>query len=452
MARIKLSFENAEGQRLAGLLETPPAGVETLRYALFAHCFTCGKDIAAASRISRALAARGIAVLRFDFTGLGNSDGDFANTNFTSNVQDLVAAARKLEQDYQAPALIIGHSLGGAAVLAAAPQLESVEAVVTIASPATPGHVQHLFSGARDELERTGEAEVKVGHRRFRVRRQFLDDLRHYADAEHIRRLKRALLIFHSPVDEIVPIDEAAKIYRAALHPKSFISLCDADHLLTNREDSEYVAETLVAWAGRYLGLRRHREEAGTGTAPDVGPGEVMVTERDGRFLRGLYSEQHQLLADEPKSVGGSDLGPSPYDLLLMALGACTSMTIRMYAKHKGLALDDVEVRLRHDRIHVDDCEADCDDAHVKDGKIERIMRRIDFTGDLTEAQRARLITIADRCPVHRTLEARPCIVTETGTVPSPISAPATDGAGNGDTATGDPKTDQGESDGGGRV
>ena len=423
MARIKLDFENAEGHTLAGLLETPPAGVETLRYALFAHCFTCGKDIAAASRISRALAARGIAVLRFDFTGLGNSDGDFANTNFTSNVQDLIAAARKLEQDYQAPALIIGHSLGGAAVLAAAPQLASVEAVVTIASPATPGHVQHLFSGARDELERTGEAEVKVGHRRFRVRRQFLDDLGHYADAEHIRRLKRALLVFHSPIDEIVPIEEAAKIYRAALHPKSFISLCDADHLLTNREDAEYVAETLVAWAGRYLGLRQHAEESGTGTAPAVGPGEVVVTERDARFLRGLYSEHHQLLADEPKSVGGSDLGPSPYDLLLMALGACTSMTIRMYADRKGLALDDVEVRLRHERVHADDSAADCDaagpvaGAAAKDGKIERILRRIDLTGDLTEAQRDRLLAIADRCPVHRTLQSAPCIVTATGSV-----------------------------------
>jgi uncharacterized OsmC-like protein/esterase/lipase len=413
MARIKLDFENAEGQTLAGLLETPPADVETLRYALFAHCFTCGKDIAAASRISRALAARGIAVLRFDFTGLGNSDGDFANTSFTSNVQDLIAAAAKLEADHQAPALLIGHSLGGAAVLAAAPQLPSVEAVVTIAAPATPAHVEHLFSGARGELEATGEAEVQVGRRRFRIRRQFLEDLQHYADAEHIRRLKRALLIFHSPVDEIVPIEEAAKIYRAALHPKSFISLCNADHLLTDREDSEYVAETLVAWAGRYLGLRRHREEAGSGTAPAVGPGEVVVTERDGRFLRGLYSERHQLLADEPKAAGGSDLGPSPYDLLLMALGACTSMTLRMYADQKGLILDDVEVRLSQDRVHADDCAADCDEDAGAGAQIQRIQRRIELTGDLTDAERARLMQIADRCPVHRTLTSPPCIVSE---------------------------------------
>ena len=428
MARIKLEFQNPDGHRLSGLLETPPPGVPTLRYALFAHCFTCGKDIAAASRISRALAARGIAVLRFDFTGLGNSDGDFANTSFTSNVQDLIAAARALTAEHAAPVMLIGHSLGGAAVLAAAHELPSVEVVVTIAAPASPKHIEHLFSGVRGEMETTGAAEVQVGHRRFRIKRQFLDDLEHHADAEHIKRLKRALLIFHSPADEIVPIGEAAKIYQAARHPKSFISLHDADHLLTNREDSEYVAETLVAWASRYLGLRTHAEEAGLGTAPEVAPKEVVVTEREGRFLRGLYTEHHQLLADEPKSVGGMDLGPSPYDLLLMALGACTSMTIRMYADHKDLPLDDVEVRLKHERIHVDDCEADCDDeiraGADKQGRIERIERRIDLTGDLTEAQRARLLQIADRCPVHRTMEGKPLLVARLAGEGGPSSGP----------------------------
>jgi len=415
MARIKLEFQNTQGHTLSGLLETPPPGVPTLRHALFAHCFTCGKDIAAATRISRALAARGIAVLRFDFTGLGNSDGDFANTSFTSNVQDLVAAANALAAEHAAPAMLIGHSLGGAAVLAAAHELPSVEAVVTIAAPATPKHVEHLFSGVRGEMEASGEAEVTVGRRRFRIKRQFLDDLEQHADAEHIKRLKRALLIFHSPADEIVNISEAARIYQAAKHPKSFISLCEADHLLTNREDSEYVAETLVAWASRYLGLRQHAAEAGPGTTPEVAAGEVVVTEREGRFLRGLYTQHHQLLADEPRAAGGTDLGPSPYDLLLMALGACTSMTIRMYADHKGLPLDDVEVRVSHARVHVDDCEADCGDAvragADQQGRIERIERRIDLTGDLTEAQRARLLAIADRCPVHRTLEGQPAMV-----------------------------------------
>jgi uncharacterized OsmC-like protein/fermentation-respiration switch protein FrsA (DUF1100 family) len=406
MARIKLEFPNAEGHTLAGLLETPPDRVPTARYALFAHCFTCSKDVAAATRISRALAARGIAVLRFDFTGLGNSDGDFANTNFSSNVADLIAASRKLEQDYQAPALLIGHSLGGAAVLAAVHDLPSVEAVVTIAAPATAAHVQHLFSGAHGELEEAGEAEVQIGLRRFRIRKQFLEDLKQYASADHIRHLNRALLVFHSPLDTIVSIEEAGKIFQSARHPKSFISLDNADHLLTNREDAEYVAETLVAWASRYLGLGRHAFEQSIGTAPPVAEGEVLVTELDTRFLRGLYTHRHQWLADEPKSVGGSDQGPNPYELLLMALGACTSMTLRMYARHKGLDLDDVEVRLSHERIHA----ADCRECEQDDGKLERILMRLNIHGSLTPEQRARLLEIAGRCPVHRTLSSGPLI------------------------------------------
>ena len=401
MKRIKYEFPNTDGQTLAGLLEIPPAGVSISRYALFAHCFTCGKDIAAASRISRAMAARGIAVLRFDFTGLGNSDGDFANTNFSSNVDDLLSAATALARDYRAPSLLIGHSLGGAAVLAAAPQLDSVEAVVTIGSPATAGHVSHLFAAERDTVETQGESKVQIGSRQFRIKRQLLDDLDNYADAAHLRELRRPLLVFHSPVDDIVSIDEAAKIYQAALHPKSFVSLDNADHLLSKREDAEYVAETLVAWASRYLGVTRTGFERNYGTAPDVAADEVLVTELDKSFLRGLYSEHHQLLSDEPKDVGGTGLGPSPYELLLMALGSCTSMTLRMYANHKRLALDDIEVRLRHDRMHAEDCR-NCEDGSKK---IDRIRRGLELKGDLSDTQRKRLTEIADRCPVHRTLK-----------------------------------------------
>ncbi|KPJ78974.1 MAG: osmotically inducible protein C [Gammaproteobacteria bacterium SG8_30] len=407
MARLKLEFANADGQRLAGLLETPPEGTTIARYALFAHCFTCGKDIAAASRISRALAARGIAVLRFDFTGLGNSDGDFANTSFSSNVQDLVSAAAALTREYRAPELLVGHSLGGAAVLAAASQLPEVKAVATIGAPATADHLRHLFAGEVDEIGRRGASTVRIGLREFTVKRQFLEDLRAHGSADHIRRLRKALVVFHSPVDDVVPIEEAARIYEAALHPKSFISLDKADHLLSRTEDAEYVAATLAAWASRYLGLEQEPARDRYGERPEVGPREVVVTELDRKFLRGLYSEHHRWMADEPQSYGGTNLGPTPYDLLLMALGACTSMTVRLYARHQKLALDDVTVRMRHKRIHEEDCE-DCGD---EGRKLERIDLELDLAGDLSEAERARLVEIAGRCPVNRTLTGELSIV-----------------------------------------
>ena len=406
MARVKLEFKNNMGESLAGLLETPPENISIAQYAVFAHCFTCGKDIAAASRISRSLAARGIAVLRFDFTGLGNSDGDFANSNFSSNIQDLLAAAEKLKSDYAAPQLLIGHSLGGAAVLSAAQQIESVKAVATIGSPATAKHVEHLFQAGTDLLEAQGEASIRIGTRQFLIKRQMLDDINHYNSTEQIGKLNAALIVFHSPVDNIVSIDQAAEIYQAARHPKSFISLDKADHLLSKASDASYVGTTLAAWASRYLDIDESSDETDFTSQPALAAGEVLVTELDKKFTRAMFSDSHRLIADEPEKYGGSNLGPSPYDLLLMGLGACTSMTLRMYASRKKLPLDDIEVKLVHERVHAEDC-IDCND------KIERITRSISLKGDLSEEQKASLLVIADKCPVHRTLESHPQIVTE---------------------------------------
>jgi len=392
--RTRLEFPGTDGVMLAGLLETPDSSPHS--FALFAHCFTCGKDVVSASRISRELVARGYAVLRFDFTGLGSSDGDFANSNFSSNVNDLVSAADFLRENHRAPSLLIGHSLGGTAVLAAAHAMEEVKGVVTIGAPADPQHVVKQFGCNLDEINRAGVAEVQLAGRPFTIKKQFLDDLTHQYQAEKIAQLKRALLVFHSPVDETVSIKEAEKIYRSAKHPKSFMSLDDANHLLTKATDAEYVAATIAAWATRYIAAPEILEQKpGAVTA-----GHVVVAEKNKQFTRTVTTNSHEWLADEPTAMGGADLGPDPYEHLLAALGTCTSMTIRMYANHKKLPLDDVTVTLSHDRQHVTDCEG-CDEAPKK---IEVISRTVTLKGDLSEENRQRLLQIADRCPVHRTL------------------------------------------------
>ena len=399
----RITFPSAHGHQLAARIETPD---ETPRaYALFAHCFTCSKDIAAASRIARALRAQGIAVVRFDFTGLGNSEGDFANTNFSSNVQDLVAAADYMRNAHRAPSLLIGHSLGGAAVLAAAPEIPECKAVVTIGAPADPAHVQHLMSCSIETIEKEGEAEVSLSGRVFKIKKQFLDDLRGQEQDRRIARLNRALLIMHSPQDELVDIDQARLIYSLAKHPKSFISLDGADHLLTNKRDSEYVARTVAAWAERYV-----PEMNAPAPAPaDLPEGEVIVETKEGKFAQWVTAGGHHWVADEPKKVGGDDSGPSPYDMLLGSLGACTTMTLQMYARRKNWPLERVKVHLTHERLYAKDCE-ECEES---EGKVERITRTIDLEGPLDEAQRARILEIADRCPVHRTLEGHPTIVTK---------------------------------------
>ena len=398
----KLTFPSAQGATLAARLDLPAA--PPCDYALFAHCFTCNKDIFAASRIAERLADNGIAVLRFDFTGLGHSDGEFANTNFSSNVEDLVAAADYLREHHAAPRLLIGHSLGGAAVLAAAEAVAEVEAVATIGAPADPGHVAHLLQGARAEIEAAGEAEIAIAGRKFRVRKQFLDDIAEQNLAMRIARLRTPLLILHAPRDEIVGIDNATQIFVAAKHPKSFVSLDDADHLLTRRRDANYAADMVATWASRYIGA----EQSAT-PWPQADAGEVAVVETgEGKFSQAIAAGRHRLRADEPIAFGGGDSGPGPYDLLLAALGARTSMTLRMYADRKKWRLRQTLVRLRHDKIHAEDC-ADCE---TRDGKIDRIECALELLGDLSDAQRARLLEIAEKCPVHRSLKSEVSIAT----------------------------------------
>jgi len=393
MPAERFDFVSTQGQRLAALLDMP-AG-EPRAYALFAHCFTCGKDVHAARRIAQALTALDIAVLRFDFTGLGSSEGEFANTTFSSNVADLVAAAGALRGARRAPAILIGHSLGGAAVLAAAADVPEARAVVTIAAPSDPAHVTGLFRDRIADIAQQGEIEVSLEGRRFRIRRAFLDDVAEQNLREKIARLHKALLIFHSPTDNRVGIENASRIFEAAKHPKSFVSLAGADHLLGRLSDATYVAKLIAAWAERYLDLPEPR--------PETADGDVMVSEtRRGLFQQEVRIGRHRLLADEPASVGGLDSGPGPYDLLLAGLGACTSMTLRLYAERKSLPLDRVSVRLSHSKIHA----ADCETCETKEGMLDRIERVITIEGDLDDAQRERLLEIADKCPVHRTLSS----------------------------------------------
>jgi putative redox protein len=391
MPSERFEFPNASGEKLSALLEQPTA--QPLAFALFAHCFTCGKDNLAAKRIAQALTARGIAVLRFDFTGLGASEGEFANTTFSSNVADLVAAPDHLRKMYQAPAILIGHSLGGAAVLAAAHRVPEARAVATIAAPADPAHVTGLFQQHVADIHEKGEVEVALAGRPFRIRKEFLDDVAMQKLEQCVRDLRKALLVMHSPTDDLVGIDNASAIFTAAKHPKSFVSLHGADHLLSKRADAVYVAEVIAAWSERYLDMVPEPDET-----PVYG---VLVGETgNGKFEQSVIVGKHRLLADEPVSAGGNGSGPNPYDYLLTSLGACTSMTIRLYADLKKLPLRHVSVRLTHDKIHATDCE----NCETKEGKIDRIDREVTLEGDLTAEQRARLMEIADKCPVHRTL------------------------------------------------
>ena len=400
MSLQKITFQNEAGHSLAARLEMPVDG-QPFAYAIFAHCFTCTKNLTAVTNISRALMQKGIAVLRFDFTGLGDSEGDFADTNFSSNVSDLVAAANFLGQNYEFPQLLIGHSLGGTAVLAASHQIENIKAVATIGAPISPEHVKHLFGENLAQIRQKGEAEVMIGGRPFTIKSQFVEDLKTSHMKKKLGKLKKALLILHSPQDAIVDIENAAEIYKSAKHPKSFISLDRADHLLGKKEDSIYAGNMIAIWSKRYLQISN---ESKSGLTTD----KQVVTRTKSSYTTEIKAGAHDLLADEPEDVGGNNLGPDPYGLLLASLGACTGMTLRMYANHKQWPLTEIKVHLEHSKVYQEDCQH-CDE---KEAKIDNIERILELEGELSESQQKRLLEIANKCPVHKTLSTQKNIKT----------------------------------------
>ncbi|MEZ4601670.1 MAG: bifunctional alpha/beta hydrolase/OsmC family protein [Syntrophotaleaceae bacterium] len=399
----KISFSNAGGERLAAVL-TLPEDEKPIAFALFAHCFTCTKHISAAAHIAHALTRQRIAVLRFDFSGHGESAGELSEATFSSQISDLVAAAGFLEERYEGPKILIGHSLGGTAVLHAAERIATTRAVVTLAAPSDPGHIAKLVEESRDEIERTGEATLLLNGRPFTLQKEFLEDIEAQDTRDVIRRLDAALLVMHSPRDLVVGIDHAAEIYLAARHPKSFISLDPADHLLSRKEDSRYAGGMIASWSRRYLDVTEQESPA----PPPVTDNRITVRTGTEGFLTDMFVRGQSLIADEPESMGGTGRGPSPYDYLLAALGSCTSMTVQMYARRKKWPLQAAVVRLDHRKVHAEDC-AECEEPGRK---IDRFERELDLIGDLTEEQRRRLLEIAEKCPVHRTLKGEPVIET----------------------------------------
>jgi putative redox protein len=411
MATERVTFPGAFGYDLSGRLELPTDGAP-VACALFAHCFTCGKNLKAAVRISRALCSRGIAVLRFDFTGLGESEGDFADTNFSSNVADLVAAGRFLSEELAPPSILVGHSLGGAAVLHAAHELPSVRAVATIAAPAEPSHLLRHMESTRAEIEAAGQATIRLGGRPFTIKRQFLDDLEETRMRPVVENLNRALLIFHSPADRAVGIENAGILYDMARHPKSFVSLDQADHLISDEDDARYLAEVLSAWVSRYVessetaevakGPEPRDRDASTTDDSGLGWGSVMARTGTEAYRTEIQVRDHRLLADEPLHVGGTDRGPTPRELVDAALGACITITLRMYADRKQWPLEEITARLTHKKFKATDPEI----TESGDPRLDRISVELELVGDLDEAQRERLTEIAHRCPVHRMLES----------------------------------------------
>lgn len=398
MSTRKIEFENSEGLTLSARLDLPDH-VKAEAFALFAHCFTCNKNLGAVRNISRALNSAGIGVLRFDFTGLGQSEGEFAETNFSTNVDDLVSAAQALEKTHRAPSIIIGHSLGGAAVIYAADQLDSIQAIATIGAPSSPQHVEHLFQSGMEEIKNTGDAEVSIGGRPFTIKKQFVEDLHRHDLKTVLGELRKPIVVFHSPQDAIVGIENAKELYNAARHPKSFVSLDGADHLLSNKEDSSYVGSVIAQWVTRYIEIP---EKEVTSTRH-----QVAVSIGNEGFTSQVVAGKHLLVADEPEEYGGEDFGPSPYEYVSSGLGACTAMTMRMYADRKGWKINKIVVHINHGKDHCEDCK------NLESGKkIDQFVREIEIEGDLSQEQIDKLMQIADKCPVHRTLSSSSVIKT----------------------------------------
>lgn len=400
MKKIDVSFKNAEGQELKGVLDLPLNETPD-KFAIFAHCFTCNKNFHAPSNISRSLASQGYGVLRFDFTGLGDSEGSFEDTNFSGNVEDLISAAEFLKENYHSPSMIIGHSLGGAAALFASKEIESIKCMVTINAPSNLSHVKKHFESSMEEIEEQGFANIKIGGRGFRIKKHFVDDLDKNENATALQEIKKALLIIHSPQDKIVSIEHAEELYRSAWHPKSFVSLDGADHMLSDRKDSEYTGNLIAAWASRYI-ESTNIEELSTDH-------EVVANLGKEGFTTQIKAGNHNLVADEPPKVGGSDLGPTPYELVSAGLAACTSMTIQMYARRKKWEIDNVETHVSYSKKHAEDCE----NCETSDARIDTFEREISLKGDLDEKKIKRLLEIADKCPVHKTLSTTGSIHTK---------------------------------------
>ncbi|WP_139855701.1 bifunctional alpha/beta hydrolase/OsmC family protein [Aequorivita sinensis] len=397
----KVSFTNKDKEQLAGRLELP-LDQKPHNFVIFAHCFTCTKNLTAVKNVGRALTNAGFGVLRFDFTGLGESEGDFENTNFSGNVDDLIEAANFLEENYQAPTLIIGHSLGGAAAIFAASKLESIKAVAVINSPSDPSHVMHLLKDSEQEITKNGKARVNLGGVDFTIKKQFLDDLENNTLKDVVSDLRKALLILHSPQDNTVGIKNAEKIYIAAHHPKSFVSLDGVDHLLSKKEDSKYVGEVIAGWASRYVEIPPAKEiKSKSKVAASLG--------QDEKFTTNLKVGDHYLIADEPKSFGGNNFGPSPYEFLSAGLAACTVMTIQMYARRKNWNVGNVSVPIDYSKEHAIDCQ----ECEKDSSKIDTFKREIKLVGNLTDEQKAKLMQIADKCPVHKTLHSKTQIITK---------------------------------------